>query len=278
MSGLDSSLLAGGLGAVVGLILALTGAGGGILAVPLLVFGLHLSILQAAPVGLIAVGAASAFGAALGLREGLVRYRAAALIGITGMLLAPLGVRLASVVPNAPLTVAFALVLGWVAWRMWQRTRQSTGSTSALRAAPAAMPCVLNPEDGRLIWTLPCAWALASIGVLSGLLSGLLGVGGGFVIVPALSRLTNVAMGGVLATSLAVIALVSVGGVGAAALQGHVDWQIAMPFAAGAVLAMLAGRRLAKRLAGARLQQAFALTSAVVALMLLVRGVSAIVA
>ena len=54
-----TSLLALGLGAVVGLILALAGAGGGILAVPLLVFGLHLSIMQAAPVGLIAVGAAS---------------------------------------------------------------------------------------------------------------------------------------------------------------------------------------------------------------------------
>ena len=95
------------LGTVVGLILALAGAGGGILPVPLLVFGLHLTIMQAAPVGLIAVGAASAFGAVLGLREGLVRYRAAALIGITGLLLAPLGVRLARLIPNQPLMVAF---------------------------------------------------------------------------------------------------------------------------------------------------------------------------
>ena len=95
------------LGTVVGWILALAGAGGGILAVPLLVFGLHLTIMQAAPVGLIAVGAASAFGAVLGLRESLVRYRAAALIGITGLLLAPLGVRLARLIPNQPLMVAF---------------------------------------------------------------------------------------------------------------------------------------------------------------------------
>jgi len=99
------------LGTVVGLILALAGAGGGILAVPLLVFGLHLTIMQAAPVGLIAVGAASAFGAVLGLRESLVRYRAAALIGITGLLLAPLGVRLATLIPNQPLMVAFSIVL-----------------------------------------------------------------------------------------------------------------------------------------------------------------------
>lgn len=277
---MDSSVISGALGAVVGLILALTGAGGGILAVPMLVFGLHLSILQAAPVGLIAVGAASALGALLGLREGLVRYRAAALIGGTGMLLAPLGVRLAAWVPNAPLTVAFSLVLAWVAWRMWQRAHLSAAADGGAqtRAKPAQMPCVLNPDEGRLVWTLPCAWALAGTGVVSGLLSGLLGVGGGFIIVPALSRYTNVAMRGVLATSLAVIALVSVGGVGAAAVQGHVDWQIALPFAGGAVAAMLVGRRLAARVAGARLQQAFAVTSAAVAVLLLVRGVSALLA
>ena len=118
---MEVSLLGLVLGAVVGLILALAGAGGGILAVPLLVFGLHLTIMQAAPVGLIAVGAASAFGAVLGLREGMVRYRAAALIGITGMLLAPLGVRLARLIPNQPLMVAFAIVLAWVALRMFKQ-------------------------------------------------------------------------------------------------------------------------------------------------------------
>ena len=122
------SLLGLGLGAVVGLILALAGAGGGILAVPLLVFGLHLSIIQAAPVGLIAVGAASAFGAVLGLREGLVRYRAAALIGITGMVLAPVGVRLARLIPNAPLTVAFSIVLAWVAFRMFKHSSRKSHS------------------------------------------------------------------------------------------------------------------------------------------------------
>lgn len=267
---MDVSLLGLALGAVVGLILALAGAGGGILAVPLLVFGLHLTIMQAAPVGLIAVGAASAFGAALGLRDGLVRYRAAALIGITGMLLAPLGVRLARLVPNQPLMVAFSLVLAWVALRMFNQSRGSR-STPAGQAA-AQMPCVLDPAQGRLIWTMPCAWALAATGAVSGVLSGLLGVGGGFVIVPSLSRYTNLAVRSVFATSLAVIALVSIGGVGAAAWQGAIAWNIARPFALGAIVALLAGRLIAARLAGARLQQGFAITSAVVAALLLARG------
>jgi len=258
------------LGAVIGTILALTGAGGGILAVPLLVFGLHLTMAQAAPVGLIAVGAASAFGALLGLREGLVRYRAAMLIGAVGMLLAPLGVRLAHMIPNTPLMVAFSLLLAWVAWRTSQQARQ--GGAGGDARTLAAQPCVLNPAEGRLTWTRPCALALTGTGALSGLLSGLLGVGGGFVIVPALSRFTNVATRGIFATSLAVISLVSIGGVTAAALHGAVVWPVALPFAAGAILAMLAGRKVAARLAGPRLQQGFALVSAAVALLLLARA------
>lgn len=275
---MDVSLLGFGLGAVVGLILALAGAGGGILAVPLLVFGLHLTIMQAAPVGLIAVGAASAFGAVLGLREGLVRYRAAALIGITGMVLAPVGVRLARLIPNAPLMVAFSVVLAWVAFRMFNQARRAAAGHAESPHVQSQLPCVLNPSEGRLVWTMPCAWALAGTGAVSGILSGLLGVGGGFVIVPSLSRYTNLATRSIFATSLAVIALVSVGGVTAAAWQGSIAWAVAVPFAIGAIAALLAGRLVAARLAGARLQQAFAVTSGAVSLLLLARGMGWITA
>lgn len=258
------------LGAIVGLILALTGAGGGILAVPLLVFGQHLPIMQAAPIALIAVGAASALGAALGLRDGLVRYRAAALIGITGMLLAPVGVWLARWIPNSPLTIAFSFVLAWVAWRMFNQARRTS---KAALTGEAPKPCVLSPDDGRLIWTLPCARALAGTGAFSGVLSGLLGVGGGFVIVPALNRYTHLEMRSIVATSLAVIALISVGAVGGAALQGAVTWSIALPFTAGAVVAHFAGRLIAARIASTRLQKAFAIVAGAVAVLLLARGV-----
>jgi hypothetical protein len=131
---------------------------------------------------------------------------------------------------------------------------------------------VVNPDAQRLTWTTPCAWALAGTGAVAGLLSGLLGVGGGFVIVPSLGHYTNLTARSIVATSLAVIALVSMGGVAAAAWQGAIDWRVAGPFAAGAVAALLAARPVAARLAGARLQQAFAVISAVVALLLLARS------
>ncbi len=258
------------LGAVVGLILALTGAGGGILAVPMLVFGLRLTVMEAAPVGLIAVGAAAALGAGLGLREGLVRYRAAALIGGVGMAIAPLGVVLAHVVPNAPLLVAFSFLLAWVAWRMFNQARDHARTGAA--QAVAKRPCVMNPAAGRLRWTASCARALAGTGAVAGMLSGLLGVGGGFIIVPALTHFTDIQTRSILATSLAVIALVSVGGVTAAALRGSVSWPVALPFAVGAVAALLLGRLVAARLAGPALQRAFGSVSAATAVLLLARG------
>ena len=259
------------LGALVGLLLALTGAGGGILAVPLLVFALHLGVAEAAPIGLLAVGLAAAMSAALGLRDGIVRYRAALLMGGLAMALAPLGVAAAQRVPNTPLTLAFAAVLALSAWRMWQRALQALHACAG--EARDVLPCVLDARDGRLVWTRPCAQALTLTGVAAGLLSGLLGVGGGFVIVPALTRFTELSARSVVATSLAVIALASIGGVGAAAWHGAIAWDIALPFAVGSVAASLLARLVAARIAGPRLQQAFAVISAGVAVLMLARGI-----
>ncbi len=253
------------LGALIGLVMALTGAGGGVLSIPLLVFGLHLPVQQAAPVGLVAVGLAAVLGAVLGLRQGIVRYRAAALIGAVGMLMAPLGVALAQRLPNRPLLGAFAVVLMYTAWRMLKRP------TPAAPLADSVL-CRANPLDQRLIWTRPCARALAGTGLIAGLLSGLLGVGGGFVIVPALRRYSDLEIRSIQATSLAVIALVSTSGVVAAALHGPVLWTVALPFAAGAATALLAGRQLASKLDATRLQQAFAWFCLLVAALMLARA------
>jgi len=253
------------LGVAVGLVLALTGAGGGVLSVPLLVFGLHLSVQQAAPVGLLAVGIASALGAYLGLRQGMVRYRAAFLVGVTGMLFAPLGVTLAQHLPNRPLLVVFACVLAYIAWRTLKPVAPDSGHSEAV-------PCKVNPLDHRLSWTWPCARALAGTGAVSGLMSGLLGVGGGFVIIPALVKYTDIELRSIQLTSLAIIALVSVSSVGTAALQGSLPWHIVQPFTLGTVLALLVGQQVAKKLEAKSLQRAFAWLCVAVALLMLARA------
>ncbi len=263
-------LLTVALGAIIGLILALTGAGGGILAVPMLVFGLQLTVKESAPIGLLAVGFAALLGAVLGLRKGIVRYKAALLIAALGLVAAPAGLWLAHRIPNAPLTLVFAAVLIYASQRMFRQASRDLRGVVSPRIANAS-PCQLNPAVGRLRWTLPCARALAGIGVLAGFLSGLLGVGGGFVIVPTLSRYTNLDIKSIIATSLAVIALVSLGSVVTAASAGLVNWTVATPFASGAVLGLLIGRLLAARLAGPRLQQAFGGVGIIVALSLIYR-------
>uniref|UniRef100_A0A0S4VSV9 Probable membrane transporter protein n=1 Tax=Ralstonia solanacearum TaxID=305 RepID=A0A0S4VSV9_RALSL len=91
---------------------------------------------------------------------------------------------------------------------------------------------------------------------------------------PALRRATDLPMQTIVATSLAVIALVSVGGVLASAIGGHVDWHIALPFAAGALAGMLTGRGFSRHLAGPALQQGFAAFAGVVAIGLVVRALA----
>jgi len=261
------------LGALVGLVLALTGAGGGSLAVPLLIFALGMNVSQAAPVALFAVGLAAMIGAAFGLRAGHVRYRAAALMAGVGFLGAPVGWYLGRHIPNGPLTLIFAAVLAYTSLRMLR----PAGQAAAAAALPLARlpPCRLDPVEGRLHWTAACARALGSAGFAAGVLSALLGVGGGFVIVPALLRVSDLDMPSVSVTSMSVIALVAVASIAIYGYAGQeIDWRIAAPFAAGALAGVLGGRQLARRLPGARLQQAFACIGLIVVAMLLWRSLA----
>ena len=263
--------IAVGLGLLVGLILALTGSGGSIIAVPLLIFGLGWDVARAGPVALFAVGLAAALGAAIGLRAGIVRYRAAALMALSGSLLTPLGMLAAHHVPARPLTLVFAGVLGYVALRI-QRQAEAAAKGEARAPSATLAPCLTDSLSGRFAWTPRCFWALSRAGAATGFLSGMLGVGGGFVIVPALNRTTDLSPNSVVATSLAVIALVSVSAVTSAAIAGKLDVGTALPFAAGSFAGMIGGRLIAKRLAGPRLQQVFGLIAALAAIALAVRA------
>ena len=252
-----------GLGLIVGVIMALTGAGGGILAVPLLIFGAHLGVAEAGPIGLLAVGMAAALGAVLGLKAGMVRYRAALLIAGTGMVLSPAGLWLAHRTDNRWLSILFALIMLFVGLRTFRRAGKDGSNFPHRLSAPP--PCVRNEASGRFIWTSRCSRLLALSGGVAGLLSGLLGVGGGFVVVPALQRYTDLEMDSIVPTSLAVIALVSATGVTSSALAGQLHWSVALPFALGSIAGMVGGRQVARRLAGAQIQKGFATVSVVVA-------------
>lgn len=258
-----------GLGGVAGLLMALTGAGGGALGVPLLVLVMGLPMQQASAMSLLAVGAAGAIGALLGLRDRLLRYRAALMLGGVGMLAAPLGVALAQRLPQALLLGVFAAFMLFTARRMW-RSADPDAAGSAPRAPDPA--CVRPDGELRLRWTPRCACALGRVGLLAGTLSGLLGIGGGFVIVPALDRHTNLDLRSIQVTSLGVIALVSAAGIAAAAAHGQLALTEALPFAGGAMAGLLLGRRVAPRFSAVLLRRGFALMAVVVASLVLWRA------
>ncbi|MEO5671052.1 MAG: sulfite exporter TauE/SafE family protein [Ramlibacter sp.] len=267
---MESAALAPAFGLVVGLVLALTGAGGSIVAVPLLVFGLGMTLAQAGPVGLLAVALSAATGAYLGFRAKVLRYKAAALMAASGALVSPFGLWLAQRTPNDALTVLFAVVLVGVASRMLvQASRDLRGAPRPDSRLP---PCRLDPVVGKLQWNVACARCLVLAGAAAGFLSGLLGVGGGFIVVPTLLAMSDLPMKSIVATSLGVVAMVSLAGVVSASFAGYMPWQVAWPFAAGALLGALLGRTVAARLAGPRLQQVFAMLSLAIAAGLLVKA------
>jgi len=262
------------LGVAIGLIMGLTGAGGGILAVPALVASMGWSMQQAAPVALIAVGCSAALGALEGFQRRLVRYRAALWMALAGAPCTALGNMLARELSQRLLMFLFALVLLWVAYRLLHRHGRGTEHES-IKSGKAGQ---LNPDTGRFNWNTPTIVLVGLIGAITGTMSGLLGVGGGFVIVPMLRRYTDVSMHGIVATSLLVIALVSGASVGAAVWRG-----VALPldfcayFAVASAAGMLLGRVVSRRLPEHRVQQGFAVVLTIVALGLVVKASASIV-
>lgn len=257
------------LGISIGLLLGLTGAGGGILAVPAVMFGLGLNLPQATPIALIAVGIAALVGSLHALRQGHVRYKAALVMACAGGITAPIGLWIGQRVQPYWLHIAFSLILLWVAWRMW---RSSTSQTSSRQFHHLDTPkrCMLSPTTGKFVWNRTTAVTLASIGGIAGLFTGLLGVGGGFIIVPALRHFTSATMQHIVPTSLMVIALVSFSAVTAALTSGiHVSTQ-AWLFIAGTIIGIIVGRMAATAFPASLGQRLFAVVCVLVAAVLVI--------
>jgi len=266
-------LAALGCGAVVGVALGLTGGGGSIFAVPLLIYGLGVLPADAVAISLVAVAATAFVGAAQSLRYGLVVWQPSILIALGGALSAPLGAAVAQQADPEWLVAGFALLAVVVGALMWRASLQHPEQATAVRALPRepgdGPVCRLSP-DGQLRFTAPCALVLALVGLGTGFLSGLLGVGGGFLIVPALVLVTRMGVHRAVATSLLIISVIGVAGAATALSQGQVDWAVLAPFAAGGALMMIATRTFAQRLAGPLLQRTFAITIVLVGLAMLV--------
>ena len=276
---LDPMYITIALGLFVGLVMAITGAGGAILSLPLLVFFLHLKIIDAAPISLMAVMLSASLAALLGLRSGVVRYKAATLLAIFGVLCAPLGVYVAHQLSEKTLAILFSLVLLTVSVRSFQKFKTPTlligddcddpnGCDDEAKEAP---PCAVNPATSKLFWTAPCTQRLILTGGFSGFISGLLGVGGGFIIVPTLHSISNLETKMIVATSLAVIALVSMASALSYVGGGNVLWNIALPYVSATVVGMFLGRVLHTKIPSHMSVLIFGLLSLSIAILMLLK-------
>jgi uncharacterized protein len=243
---MGGALLALPFGLAIGVLLGLVGGGGSILAVPVLVYILGQPVHDATTESLVVVGAAALVGAADHARVGKVRIRTALAFGLAGAAGAIGGSALNRLVAGRVILLAFAALLLLAAVAMKRRKDFGAETTARPRAHAYA----------------------AAAGLLTGVLTGFLGVGGGFVIVPALVLLLGLPITLAIGTSLAVIALTSASALAAHLAGGHIDWALAAAFTAAAIAGALLGRRLGGRLDQARLSTLFALLLVGVAVLL----------
>jgi uncharacterized membrane protein YfcA len=242
-------LLAVALSTLIGLSLGLLGGGGSILAVPVLVYVAGVDVHAAIGMSLAVVGATALVGGLVHARAGRVDVRAGALFGLAGVLGAPLGAQATHLVPPRTLMLLFAALMLTVGALMLRRR---------------------GPRSSEPARTRRAAVAAAGFGV--GLLTGFLGVGGGFLIVPALALLGGLPIHRAVGTSLLVIAASSAAGVLAHLRQGEMPLGLTTAFTASAALGALVGVRMVSTLDPIRLRRAFAVFVILVGLFLLARN------
>lgn len=261
-------------GVLIGLSLGLTGGGGAIFAVPLLVYGLGVSAKDAVVTSLAAVGTISAVGFLTYWRRGLVEPRTGLFFAIAGMLGAPAGTWISSRMSETLLLLLFAGLMAVVAVRLWRqatnrRPEPSPAGTNDCRDAPTCQ----RDATGELIPTSRCAILLVLVGAMAGVLSGLFGVGGGFIIVPALVLFSGMQIHKAVGTSLLVIVLVSAAGLVSQWYAGRTaSAAVTLWFVLGGTAGLLAGQQIGRRLPAPVLQRAFAVAILAVALFLVFRN------
>ena len=230
------------LAVLVGMALGLLGGGGSILTVPLLVYIAGLDAKEAIATSLLVVGVTSLAALVPHARAGRVRWRTGAIFGAAAMAGAYAGGRIAEFIPGTVLLVAFALMMVATAVAMIRgRARQDA-------AGPGSGSAAGDAGGSASVRELPVKLVLLE-GVVVGLVTGLVGAGGGFLVVPALVLLGGLPMPVAVGTSLLVIAgyLSSV----------SIDWGLAAAVTAMAVLGSIGGALLSGRVPQDRLRQGF---------------------
>jgi hypothetical protein len=256
------ALLVSPLGFLVGLALGALGGGGSIIAVPVLVYAAGQEPAAATTTSLLVVGSAALVGVVGHARAGRVRFTAGAVVGLTGIGGSLAGSSLNRSIDGDLLLLGFGLLVLVAAWRM------ATGCPSCTRVGEARAVAEPDRPGGVLggstavltVQRLDASLALrvALAGTAVGFLTGLFGVGGGFVIVPALTLVLGFPMPQAIGTSLLVIAINAATALVARLGTTDIEWSVALPFTLAALAGVLTGSGVADRVDAGALVRWFA--------------------
>lgn len=226
------------LGLIVGVLFGLTGNGGSTLAVPLLVYALHLRPHAAVCTSMIAVGAMAGVRAVQTTRGNGIDKRLGWQLAFGGLAGAPVGALIGRHLPERWLLLVFAALVLIVAVRLWIQQSNDTPNSSGQ----------MCEDSGAKTHQF---FRLASLGFGTGVLSGLLGVGGGFILVPGLVLISRVEIHRAIATAMFSVALLSAIATGSHFLAGQrVSWETTGLFTLGGMIGLWPGTWLAARLSG----------------------------
>ncbi len=253
------ALAASPLGFVVGLSLGALGSGGSILAVPALVYVAGQTPQQATSTSLVLVALASLAGLPAHLRTGRVKLAAGVAVGATGIGGSFLGAALNRQLAPEVLLAAFSALIALAAYRMLTACPSCTrvGEAEAMASGDGA-PLAFGLSLGRIA-------ALLAAGSMVGFLTGLFGVGGGFVVVPMLTPLLGFNMPQAIGTSLVVVAINAAVALVARLGSVHIDVPVTAAFTVAAVLGVVAGGHVADRIDAQRGLRVFAAALVVLA-------------
>ncbi len=245
-------LFASPLGFLIGISLGALGGGGSILAVPALVYGAGQGAKAATTTSLLVVGLTALLGMFAHLRAGRVRVGSGLIFGGIGIGGSLVGSQLnKSVDPNV-LLLAFAGLMLIAAWRMWTQAQRP----AMVPAPPGGSGGVLTVEVRTAI-TAATVLKVVVAGTAVGFLTGFFGVGGGFVIVPALVLALRFPMPDAVGTSLLVIAVNSAFALSQRVQTTGIEWRVALPFLVAGLLGVSTGKKLADRLPAATMARWF---------------------
>jgi uncharacterized protein len=242
-------LLAIALSLLIGVSLGLLGGGGSILTVPIMIYALGIEEKSAIASSLLVVGATSAVAVIAHARAGNVVWRTALIFAGAGMAGAFLGGKVAKFLPSSLLLVLFAVIMFATAFFMWKGRKPSPHTE--VKQGPLPLPTILVE------------------GLVVGLVTGLVGAGGGFLVVPALALLGGLPMQKAVGSSLVVIALKSFAGFAGYASHVEINWTMTGVVTAAAIVGSFGGAALAKKVAQEQLRKGFAIFVLTMAVFLL---------